>query len=163
MIAGIVLAFFGNVGMNVGTNVIALHHELQEQGTDAGKEWVGPVGLALFASGAAVSFASWAFGEQIVIAAFGSVQFISNVACARAFFGVPVTSTVLVSTLMIIGGNTLIILPPFLKSSLVGPGEDGNRSSSTDPDRPGSEDLFVSEWRACAGSLFYRHALCYFF
>ena len=139
---GILLAFIGNVGLNVGTNLIALGHDQKAKGRTIGKEWVGPSGLALYILGACVSFSSWAFGSQIVIAAFGSVQFVSNVFCARLFFGMPVTGKVVLSTLMIVVGNVLVILPPYIS------GVGGGHPSAVTGDPPGAEMLFVSSERA---------------
>jgi hypothetical protein len=76
------------------------------------------------------------FSSQIVIAAFGSVQFVSNVFCAKLFFGVPATSTVMLSTLLIVGGNILIIIPPYVIHSA------GNAEGSQ-KGTPGAEELFV--------------------
>ena len=70
-------------------------------------EW--QAGISLFAVGNVLNFVSFGFAAQSLLAALGSVQFVSNVVFARFVLGERVTWRVLGATALIVGGCILLV------------------------------------------------------
>ena len=70
-------------------------------------EW--QAGISLFAVGNILNFVSFGFAAQSLLAALGSVQFVSNVVFARFVLGERVTWRVLGATALIVGGCILLV------------------------------------------------------
>lgn len=67
------------------------------------REW--QAGIALFAGGNVFNFVSFGFAAQSLLAALGSVQFVSNVVFARLVLKEAVTWRVLGATALIVAGE----------------------------------------------------------
>jgi drug/metabolite transporter (DMT)-like permease len=67
------------------------------------------VGIALFAGGNILNFVSFGFAAQSLLAALGSVQFLSNVVFARFVLHEAITPRVLCATALIIVGCILLV------------------------------------------------------
>lgn len=67
------------------------------------REW--QAGIGLFAGGNVLNFVSFGFAAQSLLAALGSVQFVSNVVFARLVLKEAVTWRVLCATALIVAGE----------------------------------------------------------
>ena len=67
------------------------------------REW--QAGIALFAGGNVFNFVSFGFAAQSLLAALGSVQFVSNVVFARLVLKEAITWRVLCATALIVTGE----------------------------------------------------------
>mmetsp|Transcript_68709 Transcript_68709/g.183056 ORF Transcript_68709/g.183056 Transcript_68709/m.183056 type:complete len:428 (+) Transcript_68709:14-1297(+) len=98
--------FFQGIAINiVGSTVINVGTNLMKYGGRA-----KPMGILLFAIGNGVSFASFSFAPQSVLAAVSAVQFVSNVVMTFLLFGEKPTARIWLGTAVIILGNLLIVL-----------------------------------------------------
>jgi len=95
-VTGAVINVFGSIGINFGTNLLKLGHNQRErlallEAPECGEKsdfkgiihfqsW--RVGMLIFALGNCLNFISFGYAAQSLLAALGSVQFISNVAFA---------------------------------------------------------------------------------
>lgn len=123
---GMSLNIFGSVMVNFGTNLMKSAHNLFEE-SEAFEEdgdssttkkpttmfnskniWV--LGLTIFCLGCLINFASFAFAAQSLLAALGTVQFVSNVFFAKFVLGEVLTLRIVVATAIIVGGLLLAIL-----------------------------------------------------
>ena len=136
---GILLAVVGNVGVNLGTNMVSLHHDLLTAGK--GISWLQTAGFVVYAISAIMAFAAYMFGQAVVIAALGSVQFVSNVFCGKFFFGVDFTFKAVLATFVIVLGNTCIVAP-----AIILPKKNGTCGGVVNRD---AGELFVSHPRCC--------------
>jgi magnesium transporter len=71
------------------------------------REW--QLGIALFAGGNILNFVSFGFAAQSLLAALGSVQFVSNVFFARFVLHEAITPRVLGATALIVVGCVLLV------------------------------------------------------
>lgn len=128
---GMSLNIFGSVMVNFGTNLMKSAHNLFEE-TEANEleieEKMGDkllnkkpksmfnskniwaLGLTIFCVGCLVNFASFAFAAQSLLAALGTVQFVSNVFFAKFVLGEVLTVRIVVATMIIVGGLLMAIL-----------------------------------------------------
>lgn len=67
-------------------------------------------GTGLFVAGSLLTFASFGFAAQSLLASLESVQFVSNVVLVRFLHGEIVTSRMLLATITIVAGNTLVVI-----------------------------------------------------
>ncbi|KAH9328480.1 hypothetical protein KI387_000588, partial [Taxus chinensis] len=67
------------------------------------------VGLLIFALGNCLNFISFGYAAQSLLAALGSVQFVSNVAFAYIVLKEKVTGRVLLATALIVSGNIFLV------------------------------------------------------
>lgn len=137
-IFGMSLNIFGSVMVNFGTNLMKSAHNLfeesegQEQsngkretnshknlsekvGHDSSKNifnsrnvWF--LGMSIFVVGSLVNFSSFAFAAQSLLAALGTVQFVSNVFFAKFVLGEVLTVRIIVATAIIVFGLVMAIL-----------------------------------------------------
>ncbi|KAK9803832.1 hypothetical protein WJX73_005110 [Symbiochloris irregularis] len=114
-IVGALINLIGSVLINFGTNVMKLGHNKRAAFSDAERppirkiyEW--QLGVALFAVGNVLNFVSLGFAAQSLLAALGSVQFVSNVLFARFVLKEKVTNKVLAATACIVGGCSILVV-----------------------------------------------------
>ena len=127
---GMSLNIFGSVMVNFGTNLMKSAHNLFEADEEEEEEdnnnttssstkkhtsvfnskniWA--LGLTIFCVGCLVNFASFAFAAQSLLAALGTVQFVSNVFFAKFVLGEILTVRIVIATMIIVGGLLMAIL-----------------------------------------------------
>ncbi|RAL38192.1 hypothetical protein DM860_000886 [Cuscuta australis] len=122
-IIGACINLLGSVIINFGTNLIKLGHDDRikhstlDNGGANGKVTMKPIvhfrawrfGILLFALGNCLNFISFGFAAQSLLAALGSIQFVSNVAFASFVFNRRVTIKVMVATTFIVLGNVFLV------------------------------------------------------
>ncbi|KAI4350410.1 hypothetical protein L6164_004868 [Bauhinia variegata] len=122
-IIGAFINLFGSIAINFGTNLLKLGHNERERhsglGSDgtSGKLPLKPiiyfqtwrVGIVFFFLGNCLNFISFGYAAQSLLAALGSVQFVSNIAFAYFVLNKMVTVKVLVATAFIVLGNTFLV------------------------------------------------------
>lgn len=122
-VTGAVINVFGSIGINFGTNLLKLGHNQRErlallEAPECGEKsdfksiihfqsW--RVGMLIFALGNCLNFISFGYAAQSLLAALGSVQFISNVAFAYFVLEEKVTGRVLLATALIVFGNIFLV------------------------------------------------------
>ena len=123
---GMSLNIFGSVMVNFGTNLMKSAHNLfdeevveEEDENNQNKKKsksifnsqnVWALGLTIFCVGCLINFASFAFAAQSLLAALGTVQFVSNVFFAKFVLGEKLTARIIVATLIIISGLLIAIM-----------------------------------------------------
>uniref|UniRef100_A0A0D6QXR1 Probable magnesium transporter n=1 Tax=Araucaria cunninghamii TaxID=56994 RepID=A0A0D6QXR1_ARACU len=118
-ITGAVINLLGSIGINFGTNLLKLGHNQRERlAVEFGEKsdfkpiiyfqsW--RIGLLIFALGNCLNFISFGYAAQSLLAALGSVQFISNIAFAYFVLKEKVTGRVLLATALIVSGNVFLV------------------------------------------------------
>lgn len=136
---GVGLNVGGSVTLNLGTNVMKLGHNIRKNALSSkdelatskhnGKvpddsshsyssvtsEKLGPrpkvwyLGLFLFVAGSLVTFSSFGFAPQSLLAALGSCQFISNCIFGRVILKEELTAKILWGTFVILAGNVIVV------------------------------------------------------
>ncbi|XP_058102712.1 probable magnesium transporter NIPA8 isoform X1 [Magnolia sinica] len=122
-VIGAFINIFGSIAINFGTNLLKLGHNERERlamqdgdGTN-GKLVLKPiiyfqtwrVGILFFALGNCLNFISFGYAAQSLLAALGSIQFVSNIAFAYFVLNKTVTSKVMVATAFIVLGNIFLV------------------------------------------------------
>uniref|UniRef100_A0A6N2M9E8 Probable magnesium transporter n=1 Tax=Salix viminalis TaxID=40686 RepID=A0A6N2M9E8_SALVM len=122
-VIGAFINLFGSIAINFGTNLLKLGHNERERhstqdslGT-SGKIPVKPiiyfqtwrVGILFFFLGNCLNFISFGYAAQSLLAALGSIQFVSNIAFAYFVLNKMVTVKVLVATAFIVLGNIFLV------------------------------------------------------
>ncbi|KAF9618087.1 hypothetical protein IFM89_000038 [Coptis chinensis] len=122
-VIGACINLIGSIAINFGTNLLKLGHNQRERhsildsdGTN-GKLAMKPiiyfqtwrVGILFFAFGNCLNFISFGYAAQSLLAALGSVQFVSNIAFAYFVLNKMVTVKVLVATAFIVLGNIFLV------------------------------------------------------
>ncbi|KAI3705501.1 hypothetical protein L1987_75740 [Smallanthus sonchifolius] len=121
-VIGAFINLFGSIAINFGTNLLKLGHDerdrhaMLDEGIN-GKTILRPIisfqswriGILFFAFGNALNFISFGYAAQSLLAALGSVQFVSNIAFAYFVLNKTVTVKVLVATTFIVLGNTFLV------------------------------------------------------
>ncbi|KAB1200613.1 NIPA-like protein 3 [Morella rubra] len=122
-IIGAFINLFGSIAINFGTNLLKLGHNererysmLESDGTN-GKSPLKPiiyfhtwrVGIIIFLFGNCLNFISFGYAAQSLLAALGSVQFVSNIAFAYFVLNKMVTVKILVATAFIVLGNIFLV------------------------------------------------------
>lgn len=117
-IFGMSLNILGSVMVNFGTNLMkSAHNIVRDQksssvNSPAGERYsvqIWRVGMAVFVIGSLVNFASFAFAAQSLLAALGTVQFVSNVIFAKCVLGEKLSVRIIIATAIIIFGLTVSI------------------------------------------------------
>ncbi|KAI3409162.1 putative magnesium transporter [Psidium guajava] len=122
-VIGAFINLFGSIAINFGTNLLKLGHNERErqsvQDMDGanGKLPLKPiiyfhtwrVGILFFFVGNCLNFISFGYAAQSLLAALGSVQFVSNIAFAYFVLNKMVTVKVLVATAFIVLGNVFLV------------------------------------------------------
>ncbi|GLT68746.1 hypothetical protein SLA2020_409510 [Shorea laevis] len=122
-VVGAFINLFGSIAINFGTNLLKLGHNERERhstldgdGTN-GKIPLKPiiyfqtwrVGIVFFILGNCLNFISFGYAAQSLLAALGSIQFLSNIAFAYFVLHKMVTVKVLVATAFIVLGNIFLV------------------------------------------------------
>ena len=68
------------------------------------------IGTITFVTSSIMCFISFGFAAQSLLASLESIQFVSNIAFAKLVHKEIITHTMLVSTLLIVGGNALVVI-----------------------------------------------------
>lgn len=122
-VIGAFINIFGSLAINFGTNLLKLGHEQRERLSllsseeSSGKLILKPiihfqtwrVGILFFALGNCLNFISFGYAAQSLLAALGSVQFVSNIAFAYFVLSKTVTVKVMVATAFIVLGNIFLV------------------------------------------------------
>ncbi|CAA0824592.1 Probable magnesium transporter NIPA8 [Striga hermonthica] len=122
-VIGAFINLFGSVAINFGTNLLKLGHDEREKQSMAdsdgtnGKALMKPIiyfhtwriGILFFVFGNCLNFISFGYAAQSLLAALGSVQFVSNIAFAFFVLNKTVTVKVLVATAFIVLGNVFLV------------------------------------------------------
>ncbi|XP_019427596.1 PREDICTED: probable magnesium transporter NIPA8 isoform X1 [Lupinus angustifolius] len=121
-IVGALINLFGSITINFGTNLLKLGHNERERhllGIDGLNGKIPPkpivcfqtwrVGIVFFFLGNCLNFISFGYAAQSLLAALGSVQFVSNIAFAYFVLHKMVAVKVLVATAFIVLGNTFLV------------------------------------------------------
>eukprot|EP01035_Chromulina_nebulosa_P065735 gene65735-89936_t len=137
-VIGVILIIVGSLGNNLGNNLVSLDHSQKRQDklknsesrNDSADESglslddcnlvegeVGPkrtsyriTGTVIFIFGNLFTFASFGFGAQSLLASLESVQFVSNLVFAYYIHKEKVSLRMILATLSIVGGNTLVVI-----------------------------------------------------
>lgn len=122
-VIGALINIFGSIAINFGTNLLKLGHDQREKysvldsdGTN-GRAVLKPiiyfhtwrVGIMFFAFGNCLNFISFGYAAQSLLAALGSIQFVSNIAFAYFVLNKMVTVKVLIATTFIVLGNIFLV------------------------------------------------------
>lgn len=122
-VVGAVINLFGSIAINFGTNLLKLGHNererhamLESDGAN-GKHTLKPiiyfqtwrVGIVFFLLGNCLNFISFGYAAQSLLAALGSIQFVSNIAFAYFVLNKRVTVKVMVATAFIVLGNVFLV------------------------------------------------------
>ncbi|XP_010554143.1 PREDICTED: probable magnesium transporter NIPA8 [Tarenaya hassleriana] len=120
-VIGAFINIFGSVAINFGTNLLKLGHNERErlviQENGGGKTPLKPiiyfqtwrVGILFFLIGNCLNFISFGYAAQSLLAALGSIQFVSNIAFAYFVLNKMVTVKILVATAFIVLGNIFLV------------------------------------------------------
>ncbi|KAK9117750.1 hypothetical protein Sjap_016697 [Stephania japonica] len=122
-VIGAIINLIGSIAINFGTNLLKLGHDQRERlsilDTEAnnGKIIAKPIiyfqtwrfGVLLFSLGNCLNFISFGYAAQSLLAALGSIQFVSNIAFAHFILNKRVTVKVLVATTFIVLGNVFLV------------------------------------------------------
>nr|DAD34037.1 TPA_asm: hypothetical protein HUJ06_004677 [Nelumbo nucifera] len=134
-VVGAFINLFGSVAINFGTNLLKLGHNQRERlsmldndGVN-GKIALKPiiyfqtwrVGILFFSLGNCLNFISFGYAAQSLLAALGSIQFVSNIAFAYFVLNKMVTVKVLVATAFIVLGNIFLVAFGNLQSPVYTP------------------------------------------
>lgn len=68
------------------------------------------IGTTTFVVSSVMTFVAFGFAAQSLLASLESVQFVSNIAFAKLVHKEEITYTMIVSTLLIVGGNALVVI-----------------------------------------------------
>ncbi|KAL0055267.1 hypothetical protein WJX82_009682 [Trebouxia sp. C0006] len=112
---GAIVNVVGSILINLGTNVMKLGHnkrsadlpESSRRPIRKYREW--QCGVSLFAVGNALNFVSFGFAAQSLLAALGSIQFVSNVFFAWFVLHERADRRVIVATAMIVVGCIVLV------------------------------------------------------
>mmetsp|Transcript_10913 Transcript_10913/g.11332 ORF Transcript_10913/g.11332 Transcript_10913/m.11332 type:complete len:497 (-) Transcript_10913:237-1727(-) len=115
---GMFMNIFGSVMVNFGTNLMKSAHNIALENTEeqeAQRKFftstnIWKIGMSIFVIGSLINFASFAFAAQSLLAALGTVQFISNVFFAKFILGEVLTPRIIIATGIIIIGLTMAII-----------------------------------------------------
>ncbi|KAB2614164.1 hypothetical protein D8674_036480 [Pyrus ussuriensis x Pyrus communis] len=122
-VVGAFINLFGSIAINFGTNLLKLghnereRHSILESDGGNGKLPLKPIiqyptwriGFLFFALGNCLNFVSFGYAAQSLLAALGSVQFVSNIAFAYFVLNKMVTVKVMVATAFIVLGNIFLV------------------------------------------------------
>ncbi|KAH7683377.1 Magnesium transporter NIPA protein [Dioscorea alata] len=122
-VIGAFINIVGSIAINFGTNLLKLGHDERERHSmlssdgDSGKIIPKPiiyfhtwrVGIVFFSLGNCLNFVSFAYAAQSLLAALGSIQFVSNIAFAYFVLSKKVSIKVMVATAFIVSGNIFLV------------------------------------------------------
>ncbi|XP_078154858.1 magnesium transporter, putative (DUF803) isoform X1 [Carex rostrata] len=122
-VVGALINIVGSIAINFGTNLLKLGHDQREklstQSIDDGngKLALKPImhfqtwriGILFFALGNCLNFISFGYAAQSLLAALGSIQFVSNIAFAYFVLNKTVSIKVMTATTFIVCGNIFLV------------------------------------------------------
>ncbi|KAK1601804.1 hypothetical protein QYE76_022622 [Lolium multiflorum] len=122
-VIGALINIVGSVAINFGTNLLKLGHDQREKlsasNSNQGNGKFVPksvmyfqtwrIGILFFAVGNCLNFMSFAYAAQSLLAALGSIQFVSNIAFAYVVLNKTITVKVMVATAFIVFGNVFLV------------------------------------------------------
>jgi len=122
-VIGALINIVGSVAINFGTNLLKLGHDQREKlssiNNSEGNEKFVPksvmhfqtwrIGILFFAAGNCLNFMSFAYAAQSLLAALGSIQFVSNIAFAYFVLNKTISVKVMVATTFIVFGNIFLV------------------------------------------------------
>lgn len=121
-VIGAIINIVGSIAINFGTNLLKLGHDQRERLSTASNDGSNNlilkpiiyfqtwrVGILFFALGNCLNFVSFAYAAQSLLAALGSIQFVSNIAFAYFVLTKTVTIKVLAATAFIVFGNIFLV------------------------------------------------------
>ncbi|KAK8938945.1 hypothetical protein KSP39_PZI011386 [Platanthera zijinensis] len=122
-VIGAIINLVGSVTINFGTNLLKLGHDQRERLSIASNDESNKklilkpiiyfhtwrVGILFFALGNCLNFISFGYAAQSLLAALGSIQFVSNIAFSYFVLSKTVTIKVLVATTFIVFGNSFLV------------------------------------------------------
>ncbi|XP_074589332.1 putative magnesium transporter NIPA8 [Curcuma longa] len=122
-VIGAFINIIGSIAINFGTNLLKLGHDQRERYSILSSD--GPnsklnaksiihfqtwrFGILLFAFGNCLNFISFAYAAQSLLAALGSIQFVSNIGFSYFVLRKTVSVKVLVATTFIVLGNIFLV------------------------------------------------------
>lgn len=120
---GALINIIGSIAINFGTNLLKLGHDQREKLSTVSSDGVNNklisipiihfqtwrVGILFFALGNCLNFISFGYAAQSLLAALGSVQFVSNIAFAYFVLNKMVSRKVVVATTFIVFGNIFLV------------------------------------------------------
>ncbi|KAK4372208.1 hypothetical protein RND71_007592 [Anisodus tanguticus] len=122
-VIGALINLLGNIFINFGTNLLKLGHDernkhfvLSNLGTNV-RARMKPIiyfqawrtGILFFATGNCLNFISFGYAAQSLLAALGSIQFISNIGFAYFILNKRVTIKLLLATAFVVVGNIFLV------------------------------------------------------
>ncbi|KAF7084460.1 hypothetical protein CFC21_088079 [Triticum aestivum] len=121
-IIGALINIVGSVAINFGTNLLKLGHDQREKLYSSNNQSDGKfvprsvmyfqtwrIGILFFAVGNCLNFMSFAYAAQSLLAALGSIQFVSNIAFAYVVLNKTISVKVMVATTFIVFGNVFLV------------------------------------------------------
>ncbi|KAJ4790864.1 magnesium transporter NIPA (DUF803) [Rhynchospora pubera] len=122
-VVGALINIVGSIAINFGTNLLKLGHDQREkfssQSIDDGNGKLASkpimhfqtwrIGILFFALGNCLNFISFGYAAQSLLAALGSIQFVSNIAFAYFVLNKTVSINVMVATTFIVCGNIFLV------------------------------------------------------
>lgn len=122
-VIGALINIVGSIAINFGTNLLKLGHDQREKLSISSNDGTNDklilkpiihfqswrIGILFFAVGNCLNFFSFAYAAQSLLAALGSVQFVSNIAFAYFVLSKTVTVKVMVATTFIVFGNIFLV------------------------------------------------------
>lgn len=122
-VIGALINIVGSVAINFGTNLLKLGHDQREKlstsSNNQGNDKFVPksvmhfqtwrIGILFFAVGNCLNFMSFAYAAQSLLAALGSIQFVSNIAFAYVVLNKTISVKVMVATTFIVFGNAFLV------------------------------------------------------
>ncbi|KAL6899131.1 hypothetical protein ACP4OV_005789 [Aristida adscensionis] len=122
-VIGALINIVGSVAINFGTNLLKLGHDQKEKlsaiNNSEGNDKFVPksvmhfqtwrIGILFFAVGNCLNFMSFAYAAQSLLAALGSIQFVSNIAFAYFVLNKSISVKVVVATTFIVFGNVFLV------------------------------------------------------
>lgn len=122
-VIGALINIVGSVAINFGTNLLKLGHDQREKlcanNNNQGSGKFIPksvmyfqtwrIGIFFFAVGNCLNFMSFAYAAQSLLAALGSIQFVSNIAFAYVVLNKTISVKVMVATTFIVFGNVFLV------------------------------------------------------
>ncbi len=116
-VLGVVLYSFGAMMINLGSNIVKYGHTKREEaeaaGDSAGVTRASKLragGWVLFSGGGAFNFLSFSYGTQSLLSALAAIQFVTNIFFGAVVNGETVTLRIVIGTVVICAGVTLIVV-----------------------------------------------------
>ncbi|KAL1547419.1 putative magnesium transporter NIPA8 [Salvia divinorum] len=122
-VVGAFINLFGSIAINFGTNLLKLGHDERERHSSVANDGTNGkaftkhiihfqtwrIGIIFFILGNSLNFISFGYAAQSLLAALGSVQFVSNIAFAFFVLNKTVAVKVLIATAFIVLGNIFLV------------------------------------------------------